>query len=300
MSPTKTSKKIVWAVNAYSADDASEMHALQTIKYFAQALNATIEPVTVCQIIQDEKMSLDFLDKLEKRLENVSLPQLQKPRLISLSNTTYSSVRLQVNALLDYAKASQADLVAVQLRQKKGKPELFMGSFAETLTLSSSLPILTINPNYPTKKNFRKILLATDFSQESQNAFSQVLGLAKKLDAHLDIFHWIEHPSVYHYGFYGMYFYKLKEFLDRELEKGKEQSAKLIKSAEDVGVKAKAIVKVGKHVTYEGILKEVKASESDLIAMATQTGQPASLLLGSTTRQVIRHAHCPVWAIHPK
>ncbi|MCS7203175.1 MAG: universal stress protein [Thermodesulfovibrio sp.] len=142
-----------------------------------------------------------------------------------------------------------------------------------------------------------KILLPTDFSDESLYALSYAVDLAKLFNAKLYLFHviydiekasnlHIPHPSI------------------TELYKDLEQHA--LKNLNSFGVDLRedlkdveAVVKRG--IPYEEIIKFAKDKDIDLIIIGTLPRSGVErFFVGSTTQRVIRNAPCPVLVVTKK
>ena len=124
----------------------------------------------------------------------------------------------------------------------------------------------------------REILVATDFSLQSNRAFDAALALAQHFGARLHVFHVVLDASEQK-----MALAKLKA-LTAETVEGTE-----IVRAVSVGQAAPEIVK------YAG------RERIDLIVMGTHgRGPVAHMLLGSVAERVVRKAPCPVLTVRPK
>jgi len=81
-----------------------------------------------------------------------------------------------------------------------------------------------------------------------------------------------------------------KQQVDTAMENMKTQLAKFPKAGE-----VQVFMEIGKGVAYEEILREEKKKGIDLIVIASlgRTGL-AKYFIGSVSRNVLRHAECPV------
>jgi universal stress protein A len=145
----------------------------------------------------------------------------------------------------------------------------------------------------------QKIILATDFSEASQDAIIYAKWLSGSLAAELKVLHVFEPkgwmvPSPYYYtpGF--------EEWVDASIEnvrqKGKEALETLAKS---FGPHAETIFIEG-HPGKE-IVQAAAEQNADLLILGTHgyTGWN-HLTLGSIAEYVVRHSPCPVLTIKPR
>ncbi len=138
-----------------------------------------------------------------------------------------------------------------------------------------------------------KILVATDFSPESQNALQYALSLAKRYESKLFITHAVP-PDA---GTTGM---EMQVALPDLMQSNAERNVALLEQTEELkSFPHEVIVESGE--AWE-VLKEVAYNKNiDLIVMGTHgRGGVSKLLLGSTAEKVIRHASCPVLTVGPQ
>jgi nucleotide-binding universal stress UspA family protein len=137
----------------------------------------------------------------------------------------------------------------------------------------------------------RTVLVATDFSDGSDEALTQAITLAKQMDATLDILHVVElGTEVFPYGL--SYFEDrggLIAHLDRELSKRADVAAA-------AGVTARTRMREGS--AAEEIVEHAREVGPDLIVVGThgRTGL-AHALVGSVAERVVRHARSPVLTV---
>jgi len=298
-------KKIIWPIDAFDENRQPALHMTQVLRALTSRLDVTIQPVYV---MSPAKFGLllgfwpdwqtpyrPIVEKnLSATLKEVKLEGLLPPKLISEPS---QSTRAAVRTLLKFADDEDADLIAVSTHARKGLSRLFLGSFAETLLLHSRVPILTANPAVRPPKKFDRIFFPTDFSRASKPAFERVCILARAIHAKLTVYH--RFPTVYlpeavilpeSYGVYE------KGAFENQRKRGEKWAQK----ARLLGLQADVVIdtKVGMH--SDAIVKQSKASTSQIITMSPERGPVESMLMGSITRQVVRHATCPVWILHRK
>jgi nucleotide-binding universal stress UspA family protein len=83
------------------------------------------------------------------------------------------------------------DLVILGTHGRKGVSHVLMGSMAEDVSRSSTCPVITVGPRARTgfENSLRKIVYATDFSEESRLALPYAISLAQEFHAELVITH---------------------------------------------------------------------------------------------------------------
>lgn len=143
-------------------------------------------------------------------------------------------------------------------------------------------------------KPFTKILIAVDFSENSECAFDYALMLAKQFNAELAIIHVINEPVDLR-GFYVPHI--SFEQLEKEIEEG---ATKMMESfcAEKLGSYAHYTTAIVSGIPYDEITAAASRIDASLIVLGThgRTGLD-HILFGSTAERVVRSASCPVLTV---
>ncbi len=91
------------------------------------------------------------------------------------------------------------DLIVIGTRGRSGISKFVLGSAAEEIFRRAPCPVLTVGPNTPAPAKrggeISRILLATDFSAESNAAAPYAVSLAQECQAYLTLFYVIEAPK---------------------------------------------------------------------------------------------------------
>ena len=77
-------------------------------------------------------------------------------------------------------KKVKADCLVISTHARTGLERLAMGSFAETVILTSAVPVLVLNPANKVPVSVRKILVPTDLSKKSEKYLTTMERLRKK------------------------------------------------------------------------------------------------------------------------
>ncbi len=143
-------------------------------------------------------------------------------------------------------------------------------------------------------KHFKKILLATDFSDCSEKASEYAVSLVKMYNSSLTVLHIINEPVDLR-GFYVPHI--SFEQLEKEIETGAgamlekfcKENLKEIEGYETLLVTG---------VPYEEIIRIASETDASLIVIGThgRTGLD-HLIFGSTAERVVRSAPCPVMTV---
>ena len=145
-------------------------------------------------------------------------------------------------------------------------------------------------------KLYQTILMATDFSPTSDDAFEEALRLARGLGSELRILHCYELPAplALPYATADLY-----EGLDREARAGAERKLdRLVRRAHDRGIPVAPLLRQG-YPDVE-IVDAAERERADLIIVGTHGRRGASrLLLGSIAARVVAAAACPVLTVRP-
>jgi nucleotide-binding universal stress UspA family protein len=195
------------------------------------------------------------------------------------------------------------DLLIAGTHGRTGLGKLVMGSVAEEILRRATCPVLTVGPGvvgsmaamarqqHDTalgRVAIRNILFATDFKQESVEAVSHAISLARQFHAHLSLLHVIEE--------YGDHLTDKPGPIEAALQKLQT----LIPDDADLPYRPEFLAQFG--VGAESILQTASESGADLVILGVR---PINGRIGLTTRfgrnvshKIIVAAHCPVLAVH--
>jgi nucleotide-binding universal stress UspA family protein len=135
------------------------------------------------------------------------------------------------------------------------------------------------------------VLVATDFSQGSDEALEAAIGLAQRSSAPLEILHVLE-LNAEPFPFGGSYYSErgpLIAFIDRELAHRVDRAG------------AAGVVATGKMIEGSAaveILQRARDIGADLIVVGTHGRKGlAHVVLGSVAQQVVQRSRCPVLTV---
>ena len=312
----ETKRQIIWAVDPFAKDIVLQESTARAIQALIKGTSTEVEPVFLAEFYPFEfantggaliglppdrvgeatrSMQAAGQKKLDKILKRTKIPGIKPLKLLS---EPYHSLGLTAETLVTYAKQSGADLIALSTRARKGPVRWVMGSFAETLTLNSDIPLFVVNPLWKSSATFKHILFPTDFSVESKKAFGKVLAMAKMLGSKISIFHKVAYTvgPTFDSAFMPQALYK--RILREEVQARQAEGQKWIVLANTMGVKASFTIDTQKGTTTEeAILAKAKAKPG-ITAMAARSGQISSAVLGSVARKMLRSSPQPVWVFH--
>jgi nucleotide-binding universal stress UspA family protein len=143
-------------------------------------------------------------------------------------------------------------------------------------------------------KEFKTILFATDFSENSEYAFDYALAMARKYQSLLAIVHVINEPVDLR-GFYVPHI--SFESLEEEIEEGaRKMMEKFCRT--HIGDYENYQTFIVPGIPYDEIIKKAADLNADLIIMGTQGRSGLDhVLFGSTAEKVVRKSPVPVMTI---
>ncbi|MGA8619597.1 MAG: universal stress protein [Candidatus Sulfotelmatobacter sp.] len=185
------------------------------------------------------------------------------------------------------------DLIVVGTHGRTGARKLLMGSIAEKIFRQAACPVLSVGPKVSCKPDaeiqFRQILFATDFGNESLAALPYAFSLAEEDQAQLGLLHVVEQPSA--------------GILDLE-----GVTASLVRRLEELAPpEAESWCHVECLVGFshqfappaERILEIARERAADLIVLGVRPahGGVSTHLDHTTAQHIVAHAVCPVLTI---
>ena len=242
----------------------------------------TPESLTTALELQ-EKWAREQMQRIEERLAD-----LPHETIIERDGDVWSVVEPRLERL-------GSDLIVVGTQGRTGLRKMLMGSVAERVLRSSSIPVMTVGPDVlwsagrPGK--FRRVLLATDFTASSVEAASYAISIAQGDQAELVLVHACDQDK------------------SRGANKGSELPVaealhrldQTIPSAEKLRSRPETLVEYGEPGAR--IVEVAKRKEADLIVMGIRNTTnlfAATRLSVGTAYTVVTRAPCPVLTVRPK
>jgi len=141
-------------------------------------------------------------------------------------------------------------------------------------------------------ENYKHILLAVDFYENSETVTNKAEDLAKKYQAKLSIVHVVDSLPITDAG-YGT---DIPFNMDLTAELMAGAKTRLVKLAEKLGVPEDRLsLEMGSPKTE--IIRIAEEKKVDLIVLGSHGRHGLGLLLGSTANGVLHHASCDVLAV---
>ncbi len=208
-----------------------------------------------------------------------------------------SSQSESIISLLDLAKEKNASAIAVFTNARSGHAFTTPGSFISTLISQSSIPVLVINSESKVTPLIKTILLATDFSDESENTAKEAINLTLKLKAKLIIVHvlpTIPRETLLASSAMAAGIATAGDFLFNHEELLKAKGQFLLEQAEKKGVQAEFNLLHSSYAIAETLLESAANQHADLMVLTERTGPWETLLLGSVTRHILSETKLPI------
>ena len=199
-----------------------------------------------------------------------------------------------VRRLLDYAHQLEAKFIAVGTHARSPILRFFAGSFAETLILESSIPVLVVGGlAHESKSKCRTALLPTDFQIEHRRGFETFLNTAGDLNLDIKLIHKRPEPMDSWRAFssndtaFGVGF-----DADGLSSDGTESEAEVwVNLARSQGLSAEVISENFRESTPEAIIEYGSQLPDPTICILSQL----SWLNGSILRDLIRSSPFPIY-----
>jgi nucleotide-binding universal stress UspA family protein len=193
------------------------------------------------------------------------------------------------DAILQFAGGNSIDLITMGTHGRRGLDRLVLGSVTERILRTARPPVLAVHslpqesgvPDAPIE--FRKILLCTDFSDNSPRALEYAFLLACKYKAAISLLHVIERSDA---------------GKDLEAEKCQvlQQLWAVVPQNFQNSATVEPAVRAGK--PYQEILAHAAETGTDLIVMGVRGRNALDLaLFGSTTQRVIQLGRWPILVV---
>lgn len=194
-----------------------------------------------------------------------------------------------VATILDEAATLTAPLIVIGTHGRGGFERFALGSVAEKVLRKASCPVLAVPPHATPADGFRRVLVATDFSAPSERALSFAELVAVPSSANLFLVHVLEWP----FG----------DTSGPDPVTALRQSLEAEAADRLTALAAACRARLAERVVLRGkpsreIVEFARARQIDLIVLGVSGRGAVNLaLLGSTARQVLHDAPCPVLTV---
>lgn len=308
---SKKKIKVLWAFDPFSPTEKTRKNEVDFIKQIhQQEMDLVIDPVYVLgaeQIHWVGNVSASHLDKMEpfvfeemkKQLEPLKISGLSHPKVIKSLD---SSRRDDVSLLCSYMEDHQYDLSLLSTHSREGLTRWFMGSFTENFLMNSQTPMAIVNPHCPEISKIEKAFCPIDFTEASLQAFQQFLETPFFNIKEVVLYTKIQRPfnAFVQSGvqFLGGGWVAPEQYLDIENENRKKEGEKLCQWAQEKGYKTQLIIDDGPKDLVDAIEEAIKDCECDISVLGTSSSRISQIILGSTTKNIIRTSQKPVLVYH--
>jgi len=297
-------QRIIWSLDP-SLKLAESKDLLRELRIWARHLNCAVQPVSVFSrslmnpplelgISMDEDFEGLAQKSFEAYLKKLGALDLLPAQLLFVAAMSKRQFALELSK---YAEKTHALMIFARTQARKSWNPFRLGGFAETLTASARVPILLMNPHARASAKISSILFPTNFDANSLRALKCLEPIAKAFRAKVTIYNQLENP---HYlqteiGYFGQTQVLGIDYLLKEAKKIRQKRADMwSKLLQSKNLKSESIIKRARKSLSEDILNEAKRTDSQLIAIAAESGPISQAILGSHVRDLIIKAKCPV------
>ncbi|SDX42015.1 universal stress protein [Aequorivita viscosa] len=255
-------------------------YALHTAAILAKEQNAEIIALHMLELSTVHAYGEESQSKhIEKALYYTKLAEkkfdgfLNKEYLKGISVTPIIRHFKVFSELGEVVAENNADLVVMGSKGSSGLTEFFIGSNTEKVVRNSEVPVLVVK-NKPIDWNVKKVVFATDFSEEAIPSFSKSIALLDAMKADVQMLY-VNVPGE---GF------KATDEMEWAVETFLEQAEGNLDRVKDVHF-------IADKSAEKGILKYAKKVDADIVAVTThgRTGL-ARFFEGSVSEDLVNHA----------
>lgn len=222
----------------------------------------------------------------EMRKVQAQLVGIQHESVIERGASIWPSLE---RAIEDYA----IDLIVLGTHGRTGAQKLLLGSVAEEVFRRSHVPVLTIGPSAQKGAHggarFRRVLFATDFSNESLAAAPYAISMAQENQATLTLLHVMRGPENP----------QDERATQDAISNATFQLHEMVPASAELWCRAEAVVRYGN--AADEILKTAKERSADLIVLGLRDVHghigAAIHLERTTAHKVVAHSTCPVLTV---
>jgi len=199
--------------------------------------------------------------------------------------------------ILGEAEAERADLVVLSTHGRSGFDRFTLGSVTEKVLRKAPCPVLVVPAQAEAPvgrfEGYRRIICATDFSDDSGRALKFALSVAERAGSRLTLAHVVEiadNPEILEGES------PLAVLRRERIARAHERLRALAAGYGGRGPAIDECVRLGR--AHSELLALAKETDADLLVLGVRgRGSVDLTLFGSTTNQVVRRATCDVLTV---
>lgn len=312
-------KKWIWAIDPFLASQSDDDLNLQkslfsSLKTLAEGTSAEQEPAKITPVYVLSRGTLNWTGAFSgnwiPRLSELARSAYQKAREKSEQNwpahlhiivSDSGSLRGSVDHLVSFAKDEGAMALGVTTHARSGIERWMLGSFAETVLLTSRCSVFLQNPKSVPLKARPSVLFPTDFSPSSQRAWNYFAKHLIKLSGKVVIYHkslQIVEPLIQSGVLLaGGGWVNTTDYTKARDEAVTTQMAELQEKAKSVGLTVETLISDSMASFGEDAANFIQRKGVDLVMMGSHASANAAIVFGSATRDLLRHSNAALWVL---
>jgi len=297
--------RVIWAVDVSIPEKKIIQRAAAFLRELNRRVPLCVEPAYVlnpndlrlrASLMREPMTDLrtSTVAMFRRELKGAKVKNLAEPKILVSPSLSRGDV---VNTFLQHAK-KKFDLVVVSSLSKGALDRLVLGSFTEALIVKSPIPVVVVSRRAQPSAAVGSVLFATDLSAHSRSALDALASTLKASSkTKIVLFHQREMPIQ----FTSDPFLALplsEQAIEEETRRVEKLGQAWVVNLKKKGIKAEFIFGEKSLMPSVAILKHAAKVRPWMIAMASQKGTLGRAILGSVTRDVLRHSQSPVWIVH--
>ncbi|MDI6400785.1 universal stress protein [Balneolaceae bacterium ANBcel3] len=272
--------------------DFSELSytAFSNADYMAELLDGSVVPLHVYHVEKDKASfpvaptTQPKVEEFEEKLEKIASEYISEDRMDPVVVKKGKPWKVIVK------ESGAADMLVMSTHGRSGFSRLFIGAVAERVVRFSKAPVLLVEKESNIRP-LKKVLLTTDFSDNSLSAFDYARSIVKKTQADIHLVHLISMQQ----------FKKMTAFENQIAVIQERLNDWVDEYLADIRPRITAEALPVNSSVHEAIVHLTEQKKYNLVIMSTLGHSGLEYLrLGSTASNVLRLVKTAVLSINPK
>ncbi len=197
-----------------------------------------------------------------------------------------------VPKILKLARTLNADLIVLGAKGHSMLHRLLLGSVSDSVATHANCSVLVVRTSKTKDKPTKNVAIGYDDSIPSKQAVAEFMKQQWPIETQVNLISVAQLPF---HNVSQMYDFVVPKLDDKQIEHVKLAADRALSQITTRHPNTKAIVEQAFHIG-EALVKIAEENSADLLIVGDHGhGMLDELLLGSTTKYVLRHAHTSVW-----